>query len=745
MSVHPENILADEVTPSTMTLSWQDSMHSNLVGEDDDWRSRLIQGYQIFAISEEEDEEEELVHETKGAEDGCTVEGLHQDTSYRFAIKMICAHDIEVERSEWSHPFRTKREERRALRIKDCAAKVPDHCSANIFHLSRKAVPLSGSGIQKYEIGASSPKDIGKKVLLMVGGTGTGKTTLINSMANYLYEVRPEDPFRFKLISEQDELKECGTHDATKSQTKLVGAYVLNDTRLNYQLTVVDTPGFGDTEGGSQFDHQTVAYIKSWFSQRGAAGISQIDGICIVVKSTDVAINAHVRHELTSIVELFGKHMEQNILIMFTFSDTAKPPAIYALKNAGIPIDRAFKFNNSAVFEQYIDASDDLSGDEHDNASLRKIFWDMGMRSFHEFFKQLDNVPSGSLCMSLETLKTREMLEQQTLRLSERIKEELERAKNISETIEMLVNNKSAIDCNRDFAIKLKQYRAEKRPVGDSERCALTCLNCNFSCLKQCSRAEGLEIQWSVIMRRSMELMSEQSLPESSASNAAHAPNEEQIRVQKESATCAVCPAKCHWSAHAICDYVIEYEEVVVEEKIADLMERYQVDPESGEKTITQMLAEKMARAFVEKEQEMRHIVAEIRVRLNQLNEIDMTPEQSTTDLAYFLMLLEGEKADMLPGYHKRIAILERQLSLLQPRHSLSDDADSTAIQYLNDKYPQLYELTVSNEQDVPATNAIARLHARNKGDDSDDDNPASAEKLSPMKMHLKFWRDMGL
>uniref|UniRef100_A0A914WN03 Uncharacterized protein n=1 Tax=Plectus sambesii TaxID=2011161 RepID=A0A914WN03_9BILA len=31
MSVHPENILADEVTPSTMTLSWQDSMHSNLV------------------------------------------------------------------------------------------------------------------------------------------------------------------------------------------------------------------------------------------------------------------------------------------------------------------------------------------------------------------------------------------------------------------------------------------------------------------------------------------------------------------------------------------------------------------------------------------------------------------------------------------------------------------------------------------------------------------------------------------
>lgn len=107
-------------------------------------------------------------------------------------------------------------------------------------------------------------------------------------------------------------------------------------------------------------------------------------------------------------------------------------------------------------------------------------------------------------------LKTREILEQKALRLSDRVKQELEEAKTIDDTIEYLVKNKPAIDRDRDAVVKLKQFKAVKRPIGDSDKCALICLHCNFSCLKQCTLAEGLEIRWSAIMRRTREHPKEQ-------------------------------------------------------------------------------------------------------------------------------------------------------------------------------------------------------------------------------------------
>lgn len=43
---------------------------------------------------------------------------------------------------------------------------------------------------------------------MLVGATGSGKSTLINGLANYLFEVNWEDDFRFTLVNlEQEEEK----------------------------------------------------------------------------------------------------------------------------------------------------------------------------------------------------------------------------------------------------------------------------------------------------------------------------------------------------------------------------------------------------------------------------------------------------------------------------------------------------------------------------------------------------------
>lgn len=49
---------------------------------------------------------------------------------------------------------------------------------------------------------------------MLVGATGSGKTTLVNAMANYICDVRWQDPFRFSLVQlerEESHKKEVST------------------------------------------------------------------------------------------------------------------------------------------------------------------------------------------------------------------------------------------------------------------------------------------------------------------------------------------------------------------------------------------------------------------------------------------------------------------------------------------------------------------------------------------------------
>ena len=110
------------------------------------------------------------------------------------------------------------------------------------------------------------------RTIMVIGATGTGKTTLLNSMMNYLWQVEYNDPYRFKLVYEQ--LK---AHGQAESVTNKVTAYHLDPPALDYQLTVIDTPGFGDTRGLSQ-DQKITRNIKKFFETK----IQEIDAICFV-------------------------------------------------------------------------------------------------------------------------------------------------------------------------------------------------------------------------------------------------------------------------------------------------------------------------------------------------------------------------------------------------------------------------------------------------------------------------------
>jgi hypothetical protein len=112
------------------------------------------------------------------------------------------------------------------------------------------------------------------KTILLMGATGSGKTTWINAMVNYVLGVEWEDPFRFVLIDE-----EVRGASQAHSQTQGVTAYDLHfhdGFRIPFSLTIVDTPGFGDT-GGIERDNEITSAVQKFFEHQN--GIQVINNM----------------------------------------------------------------------------------------------------------------------------------------------------------------------------------------------------------------------------------------------------------------------------------------------------------------------------------------------------------------------------------------------------------------------------------------------------------------------------------
>ena len=136
--------------------------------------------------------------------------------------------------------------------------------------------------LRKVEIGQcpGPDKPTQHKVLMVVGATGAGKSTLLTGMVNYILGVQWKDDFRFKLIVDQ-------VTTQTKSVTSEITAYTIHameGSNLPYSLTLIDTPGFGDTSGIKR-DKEITQQIKEFFSLRDGKGVDHIDAIGFVTQS----------------------------------------------------------------------------------------------------------------------------------------------------------------------------------------------------------------------------------------------------------------------------------------------------------------------------------------------------------------------------------------------------------------------------------------------------------------------------
>ncbi|CAD6190544.1 unnamed protein product [Caenorhabditis auriculariae] len=221
--------------------------------------------------------------------------------------------------------------------------------------------------INKVIVGGDAAATDDDKTILLFGPVGSGKTSVINSCLNYLYDVKKENEFRFVLDEE--------VHHTTG-----LTAYVFNNTVLQYNVTIVDTPGVVNKEG-----NRTVStLIKQWFEQELLqAHAFRMDAISIVLNHDEKSLDWPFIYELAAVKKMFGDDLKTNVLPIITNSEVLpQPRAITSLARANIAFLEYYKVNNLGFMPE----AKGISKLQHN------LFFTHGIASLEALFQDLQEL-----------------------------------------------------------------------------------------------------------------------------------------------------------------------------------------------------------------------------------------------------------------------------------------------------------------------------------------------------------------
>ncbi|XP_073348080.1 uncharacterized protein [Pagrus major] len=521
-----------------------------------------------------------------------------------------------------------------------------------VYKVKLKDEKIQVDGCRRFSFGKDSTKH--NRTIMVLGATGAGKSTLINGMINYILGVEWQDPYRFKLVHEDPSKSQA------HSQTSEVTVYKLNHQegfKIDYSLTIVDTPGFGDTRGIER-DREITEQLRNLFTDQ--RGVSEIDAICFVAQSALARLTPTQKYVFDSVLSIFGKDVAENIRVLVTFADGQRPPVLEAIKASGVPCPTTedglplhFKFNNSALFADNKSSEAGGTKEEDEDGGFDQMFWNMGTRSMKRFFVALNVIETKSLTLTKEVLRERQSLENSVENLQKQVKLGLAKLEEVKETAEKLKEHEAEISRNENFEFYVTVKKPVQTDISGTGEYITNCQQCHYTCHHPCAYSNDADKRKCCAMG--------------------------------PDGNCTACPGKCIWSVHYNQKYKWDYVETKKKQTIKSLQEKY-LKASKAKTPIEAMIA--TLRAEYDRVQDKVEKLMESSGKcLNRLKEIALKPNPLSTP-EYIDLLIEGEKSEGKPGWKQRvqslIAIREKAETMAKvdrgenPLHSSPDSNNQT-------------------------------------------------------------------
>jgi len=258
----------------------------------------------------------------------------------------------------------------------------------------------------------------GSCTVLLMGETGSGKSTFINYLASYFNGGKLKSPKivipnrMYRVVTEKGYAShnETNLDDPTVSQTRKCTTYTFRKGSATYNF--IDTPGLSDTTNSSTrcVDNETVSTILKAAGQAG-----ELQAIILIINGTTARVTVNLKNALQRIAGNYPDVLLNNMIVVFT-------NAMECSRNFD---DRSLVHQPAKTFTMNNSALSSLPGEwDEEDEGLQLAFWGKSMKKLTEIIAFIDQLAPQSTEVFRNMLASRNEINSQIFRATKEIEKQ---------------------------------------------------------------------------------------------------------------------------------------------------------------------------------------------------------------------------------------------------------------------------------------------------------------------------------